>query len=163
MLNRLEKINGVLSNYLEWVGIIGFLLMMTITCVDVIGAKLFLYPVLGAIDIVKLSQLVAISFAAGATLILGKHIQVDFFMVMFPQRFQAVVDAIVSFLGFALFAVFVWQLVVYGYSLQQGSEVSSTIHLPLHLFAYGFALASLPLCLFSFTEMLKSIVKVVHP
>ena len=162
MLARLEKINEALSNYLEAVALIGFLLMMLITCADVVGAKIFLYPVLGAIDIVKLSQLVAIAFAAGSTLILGKHIQVDFFMVMFPKRFQAAVDAIINFLGFVLFGVFVWQLVVYGYSLQQGSEVSSTIHLPLQYFAYGFAIASIPLCLFSFTEMIKSVVKVVN-
>jgi TRAP-type C4-dicarboxylate transport system permease small subunit len=162
MLARLEKINEVLSHYLEGVAIVGFLMMMLITCADVLGAKLFLHPVLGSIDIVELSQLVAIAFAAGATLILGRHIQVDFFMVMFPERFQAVVDAIINFFSFALFAVFVWQLIVYGYSLQEGSEVSSTIHLPLQYFAYGFAVASIPLCLISFTEMIKSMVKVVN-
>ena len=58
------------------------LLMMVVTCIDVIGAKVFLYPLVGSIDIVKLSQLVAISFAAASALILGNHVQVEFFIVI---------------------------------------------------------------------------------
>lgn len=157
MLDRFEKFNYHLSNWLEWIGLVAILLMVTITCADVIGAKIFLRPVFGAIDIVMLAQLVAISFAAGATLIVGKHIEVEFFVMMFPKRLQVVVAAFTHLLGVALFAVIVWRLILYGYALQVTGEVSSTARIPLHYFAYGVALASVPMCLILLHRFLKSI------
>jgi len=162
VIDRLEKFNRRLSNYMEAVAVVGFLLMMVVTCIDVIGAKVFLYPLVGSIDIVKLSQLVAISFAAASALILGNHVQVEFFMVMLPKRLQAMGDFIVHLLGFLLFAVIVWRLLLYGYSLQTSGEVSSTIRIPLAGFAYGFAFASVPVCLVLLTETIKSTMIIVN-
>jgi len=142
---------------MEGVALVGFLLMMVVTCVDVIGAKVFLHPLLGSIDIVELSQLVAISFAAASALILGNHVQVEFFMVMLPKRLRAMGDCVVHLLGFLLFALIVWQLYLYGHSLQVAGEVSPTIRIPLSGFAYGFALASVPVCLVLLTKMIKSL------
>jgi TRAP-type C4-dicarboxylate transport system permease small subunit len=162
VLDRLEKFNRHLSSYMEAVALVGFLLMMLVTCVDVIGAKIFLHPLLGSIDIVKLSQLVAISFAAASALILGNHVQVEFFMVMLPKRLRAMGDSIVHLLGFLLFALIVWQLSVYGYSLQVAREVSSTIRIPLSGFAYGFAFASVPVCLVLLTKMIRSLLILIN-
>jgi TRAP-type C4-dicarboxylate transport system permease small subunit len=156
VLDRLEKFNRRLSAYMEAVALVGFLLMMVVTCVDVIGAKVFLHPLLGSIDIVELSQLVAISFAAASALILGNHVQVEFFMVMLPKRLRAMGDCVVHLLGFLLFALIVWQLYLYGHSLQAAGEVSSTIRIPLSGFAYGFALACVPVCLVLLTKMIRS-------
>jgi len=156
VLDRLEQFNRRLSAYMEAVALVGFLLMMVVTCVDVIGAKVFLHPLFGSIDIVELSQLVAISFAGASALILGNHVQVEFFMVMLPKRLRAMGDCVVHLLGFFLFALIVWQLYLYGHSLRVAGEVSSTIRIPLYGFAYGFALASVPVCLVLLTRMIKS-------
>jgi len=142
---------------MEAVAAVGLLLMMVVTCVDVVGAKVFLHPLFGSIDIVELSQLVAISFTGASALILGNHVKVEFFMVMLPKRLRALVDAIIHLLGFLLFALIVWRLLAYGYSLQEAGEVSSTIRIPLYGFAYGFAVATVPLCLVLLTDMIKSL------
>ena len=63
MLDKLEKFNGRLSDWFEWIGLAAMLLMMVTTCIDVVGAKIFRWRLFGAIDIVMLSQLVAIAFA----------------------------------------------------------------------------------------------------
>ena len=157
MLDRFERFNSRLSNWLEWVGLVAILLMVLITCADVVGAKIFLRPVFGAIDIVMLAQLAAISFAASATLIVGKHIEVEFFVVLFPKRLQAVVAAFTHLLGLALFAAIIWRLILYGYTLQINGEVSSTARIPLHFFAFGVALACVPVCLILVHKFLKSI------
>jgi TRAP-type C4-dicarboxylate transport system permease small subunit len=162
MIARLENFNRRLSAYMETVALVGFLLMMVVTCVDVIGAKIFRHPLFGSIDMVQLSQLVAISFTGASALILGNHVQVEFFMVMLPKRLRALGDCIVHLLGFLLFALIVWRLSVYGYSLQIASEVSSTIRIPLYGFAYGFAVASVPVCLVLLTEMIKSLMILIH-
>jgi TRAP-type C4-dicarboxylate transport system permease small subunit len=142
---------------MEALAAVGLLLMMVVTCVDVVGAKVFLHPLFGSIDIVELSQLVAISFTGASALILGNHVKVEFFMVMLPKRIAALGDSIIHFLGFLLFALIVWRLLVYGYSLQVANEVSPTIRIPLYGFAYGFAVASVPLCLVLLTQMIQSL------
>lgn len=161
-LDKFEKFNRLVSSWFEWVGLAGLLIMMFITCIDVIGAKLFLRPVLGAIDIVMLSQVVAISFAAAMTLILGRHVQVEFFITRLPRRVQVVTDSIVFFLGLFFFVLVVWRLCVHGYHFQTGGEMSATARIPLYLFAYGIALASIPVCLVLLLDFLKSIGKIVQ-
>ena len=160
MLEKFKKINQSFSGWLAWVGLAGILLMMVITCVDVIGAKIFLTPVFGALDIVMIAQLVAISFAGAATYILGRHVQVEFFVAILPKRAQAVVDAFILLLGVIFFALVVWRLVVYGYSFQTGGEVSPTIRMPLYPFAYGAAFAIVPLCLLLLSDFFISIRRV---
>jgi len=159
-LEKFESFNRTVSAWFERVGVCGLLMMMAITCADVIGAKLFRQPVYGALDIVMFAQLVAISYATAYALILGRHVAVEFFVILLPPRLQAVVESVISFLGLTLFALIVWRLAVYGYSLQIGGEVSATLRMPLYPFAYGVALASVPVVLVFLVGMLKAIVKV---
>ena len=160
-LEKFEKFTRRLSSWFEWIGLAGLLVMMFITCIDVIGAKLFLRPVLGAIDIVMLAQLVAISFAVASGLILGRHVQVEFFVILLPKRVQAVIECIIHLLGLSLFILIIWRLCIYGYSLQTGEEVSATARIPLYPFAYGIALASIPVCLVFLNKFLSAIVRMV--
>ena len=103
MSGRLERFNHRLSEWFEWVGLAGMLLVMVITCVDVVGAKVFLWRLLGAIDMVMLSQIVATAFAGGMTLILRRHIQVEFLFQLLSVRVQAVIDCFTSLLGLLFF------------------------------------------------------------
>ncbi len=162
MLGKFERFNRRVSNWFEWLGLAGLLLMMVITCIDVVGAKVFLWRLLGAIDIVMLSQIVAIAFAASMALILGRHIRVEFFFSLLPRRAQAVINSCVLLLGLGLFSVIVWRLCVLGYSFQTSGEYSATAHIPLYPFAYGIALASIPVCLVLLLEFLKSLTKRVQ-
>ena len=162
MLHKLEEFNRTLSAWFEWIGLAGLLVMMFITCIDVIGAKLFLKPVFGSIDIVMLSQLVAISFANAFSLLLGRHVQVEFFVPRLPRRAQAVTDSIVFLLALILFILVIWRLCVYGYSLQTGGEVTATARIPLAPFAYGIALASVPVCVVFFLEFVNSVIRIVR-
>jgi TRAP-type C4-dicarboxylate transport system permease small subunit len=161
VIEKLDKFSRLLSGWCEWIGVVGLLLMMVVTCVDVIGAKLFLRPVLGAIDIVMLSQLVAVSFAVASALLLGRHVQVEFFVVILPKRVQAGISSFTDLLGLVLFILIVWRLCVYGYSLQTGGEVSPTALIPLHPFAYGIALSSIPVCFILLLQFLNSVFRMM--
>ena len=162
MLDKFEKFNRRLSGWFEWIGLAGLLLMMVTTCIDVVGAKVFHWRLFGAIDIVMLSQLVAISFATSMALILGQHIRVEFFFNMWSRRTQAVINSVVLLLGLGLFMMIIWRLCVLGYSFQTSGEYSATAHIPYYPFAYGVALASIPVCLVFLLEFLKSLRKVVQ-
>lgn len=161
VLEKFEKFCRLLCRWFEWIGLTALFVIVFITCIDVIGSKLFRMPVFGAIDIVMLSQLVAISFAAASALILGSHIQVEFFVLILPRRVQAVIESIILLFGLALFIMIIWRLSVFGYSLQTGEETSDAARIPLYPFAYSIALASIPVCLVLLLQFFNAIVKVV--
>lgn len=156
MLSKFEKFNRRISLCFEWVGLAGLLVMMVITCVDVIGAKVFKSPILGALDIVQLCQIVAIGFAVSMTLIVGRHIQVEFFFDLLRRRVQAVISPIILLIVFVFFIVIIWQVIVLGYSFQTSGEYTATAYIPLYPFAYGLALAFVPVCLVLLVEFFKS-------
>ena len=162
MLSKFEKFNRQLSGWLEWIGVIGLLVMMFITCIDVLLTKFFTLPIQGAIDVVMFSQLIAISFALALTLILGRHIQVEFIVSRLPRRTQAVIDNIVSLLLLAFFIIVVWQLYGLGHSFQTvGEQSMSQLRIPLFPFPYAIALGSIPVCLVFLQKFLSSLVKAV--
>jgi TRAP-type mannitol/chloroaromatic compound transport system permease small subunit len=141
---------------------VAMLLIVAITCVDVVGAKVFMWRLAGAIDLVMLSQLVVVAFAAGMTLIKGRHIRVEFFIKRLPQRVQNVVDSIVLFLLLVLFSTIIWRVIVLGYSFQTSGESSATVYIPYYPFAYGIALASIPVWLILFVQLIKMLKKSVR-
>ena len=159
MIEKLERFNRRLSSWCEGLGLAALLLMMVITCIDVVGAKVFLWPLLGAIDIVMLVQIVAISFAASMALILGRHIRVEFLFDLLPRRAQTVINSFVLLLVLGLFMAIIWRLCALGYSFQTSGEYSATAYIPLYPFAYAIALACIPVCLALFLDFLKSLTK----
>ncbi len=162
MLEKLDKLNCRLSSFFESMAFIGLLMMMVITCIDVVGAKVFFWRLFGAIDIVMLSQIVAIAFAASMALILGRHIQVEFIVSRLPRQAQAVINSIISLFGFGLFCVIIWRLFVLGYSFQTSGEYSATAKIPYYPFAYGIAIASIPVCFALFLQFVNSLKKMVQ-
>jgi TRAP-type C4-dicarboxylate transport system permease small subunit len=159
MLDKFERFNRRLSDWFEWIGFAALLLIMVITCVDVVGAKVFKMPVLGSIDIVMLCQIVAISFAASMALIIGRHIRVEFFYRLLPPRVQAVINSFVYLLSLGLFIVIIWRLCAMGYAFHSSGEYSMTAYIPYYPFAYAIALAFIPICLVLLLKFIKSLRK----
>src|SRR4030067_3037425 len=93
-LNQLDKFTRAFSHSLEWVGVIGLLLMFLANFVDVVGAKLFLWPLPGATEVISFSQIVAIAPAIAFALILGRHIRVEFIVERFPKHIRAAIRSI---------------------------------------------------------------------
>jgi TRAP-type C4-dicarboxylate transport system permease small subunit len=159
-LEKFDRFNQRISFFVEWIGLAGLLLMMFITCIDVIGAKMFKTPVPGALDIVMISQLLAVAFAVAASLLLGRHVEVEFFVPLLPKTLQSIIDAFVYLCCLLLFAVISWRLFVYGYSMQTGNEVSPTIRIPLYGFAYGAGVSCIPVCLVYLHRFILSLLRI---
>ena len=160
MLAKFEKYNKRLSGWFEWVGVAALLGMMVVTLIDVVGNKLFNSPLLGSLDLLQFFQGVAIAFACAMTLIIGRHVKVEFLVTRLPSRAQAIIESIALFLGLGLFVLLVWRLTVLGHYMQTGGETTYTIHIPRMLPAYGMALASIPVCLVFLQKFLSSLTKV---
>jgi TRAP-type C4-dicarboxylate transport system permease small subunit len=141
---------------------IGILLMFLANFLDVVGAKLFLWPLPGVTEVISFSQIVAIAPAIAFTLLLGRHIRVEFIIDRLPKRLQAAITSISSFLSLILFVLVVWQSYVYGQSLQKAGEIGSTSHLPFYPFAYLIAFCCIPVCLVFLVEILRSLSEVFN-
>ena len=159
MLDTIERFNHRLSGWFERIGLVGLLLMMVVTCVDVVGSKVFRWPLPGSIDMVQLAQTVAIAFAASMALILGRHVEVEFFVRHLPQRVGAVIHSVIMLLGLGFFMLILWRMSLFGHSLQTQGDYSATIHIPYYPFAYGIALGTIPVCVVYLLELLKSLKK----
>src|SRR4030042_2787569 len=161
MLEKFEKFNRTVSGWGEWIGFGAIFLMVALTCVDVLGAKLFRLPVSGSLDVMMLAPLIAVSFAAAMALIQDRHVQVEFIMLLLPKRTQALVDCLVQLLCLSLFMMIVWRLFAHGYHLQTGGEETATVRIPISPFSYASALAILPVCLVFLQKFLSSILRVI--
>jgi len=157
VLNHLDNFTKSFSRSLEWVGVIGILLMFLVNFIDVVGAKLFLWPLPGSVEIISFSQIVAIAPAIAFTLILGRHIRVEFIIDRFPKRIRAAISSVSSFFSLILFVLIIWQSYLYGVSLQKAGEIGSTSYLPFYPFAYLIAFCAIPVCLVFLMEVLKSL------
>jgi TRAP-type C4-dicarboxylate transport system permease small subunit len=155
-IGKFEKCVHLLSGCFGWVGFAGGLVMMFITAVDVIAAKVFASPIPGTIEIVMLSQVVAIAFVAPLTQIIGNHVRVEFFLTYLPKRTQAIISSIVDLLLILFFILIVWRLYAYGNSLRAGGQVSSTAEIAIYPFAYGAAAAMMVVCFALILEFIKS-------
>jgi TRAP-type C4-dicarboxylate transport system permease small subunit len=160
MLSRFDRIINRLSSVFEHFALLNLLMMVAITCLDVIGAKMFLRPILGAIDLVMLNQLLAVSFAATATLLLGRHVQVEFVTMLLPKRIRTALESVVWLVVLFFFVIVVWRMFVY--AAGTGGEVSATARIPLSPFACATAIAFIPVCLAIMADLYKSIRKMGH-
>ena len=160
-MSKFDSFNRKLSSRIQHVGIAAFIVMMIVTTLDVLGTKLLLIPVPGALDIMMMAQLIAISFGISATLIAGGHIQVEFFVMLFPKKIQIFVELFSNLLGLVLFALITCHLFKYGCDLKEYNEVSPTIRLPLYPFAMAAAIACIPAFLVYLHGIFRTLYEVI--
>ncbi len=158
---RLEKIANASSKWVNWVAGVGLLAMLGLIVADVIGIKLFKWPIPGAIEMVGFLGVVVIVFAIAYTQVLRGHIHVEFLTMRLPMRVQAGIAAFVSLLGLALFILLAWRSYDYGRVLQVTGEVSMTQRIPFYPFVYAIAFSCIFISLVLLVEFLKSVMKAV--
>ncbi|MHB8766908.1 MAG: TRAP transporter small permease, partial [Deferrisomatales bacterium] len=108
-----------------------------------------------------LLQLTSMSFGASMALILGRHVQVEFFAMLWPKRVQALMDAAVRLICLVLFVLIAWRLIEHGHHLRTGGEVSPTAKIPIAPFTYAAAVAMIPMCLVLFHQLLVSVQRMI--
>lgn len=146
-LERFERFNQSFSSATETVALAAVTFMVALTCVDVLGAKLFLLPVPGSLDMMMMAQLVGVTFAAAATLVRGRHVAVEFFVLLLPRRPQAMLALLVEVALLALFLIIAWRLFAEAVELQTSHEVTPTAAIPIAPFAGAAGIAMIPVCL----------------
>lgn len=154
-MNFVNKVAELVGRFGEWVGIVGIISMIGVTCADVLGAKLFNLPVPGSTEIVRLIQIMTLSAVIAATYRGRGHVSVDMFITRFPKQWQSIAGAVTSSLGLMLFVLLAWQGFAYGYSLQEAGEVTGTVELPFAPFVYVFAFFMIPVAMMMLCDLVR--------
>lgn len=156
-MNGLKRLAWRLSRAGEWIGTVGILVMVVVTCADVLGAKIFNRPVPGSTEIVSLVQVAVIIFAVAATQRERGHISVEMFVLKMPPRLRATVKSLTSLAGLVLFSLLVWEGFALGNEYLEAGEVTATILIPFYPFAWGFALALVPVVMMMLCDLVEAL------
>ena len=157
ILDRITQYSRLVSRGFEWVGMLAFVMMLVSTCVDVIGAKLFKWPLPGGTEIIYMIQIIAIAGALAITQIDNQHIRVEFFVDLASRKMKALLTGIVSILGVALFALLSWQSYKYGMKLLGTGDITTSARIPFYPFAFWIALSCIPMCFVLLVEFIRSV------
>jgi TRAP-type C4-dicarboxylate transport system permease small subunit len=161
MVVLLDGYIALVTRILSWIAGIGLVGMLLIIVADVIGIKIFSYPVPGGTEIVTFLEVVAIAFAVPYTQVVHGHVAVDFIIEKFPRRAKLIIDAFTTLFGVCLFAVTAWYSFKYAGKLRSTGEVSMTQQIPYYPFVYGMAACFVAIFLVTVADLVKSITKAV--
>lgn len=149
---RFIRIAGVL----EWVGLMGLMLMLLFTLIDVIGSVVFNSPLTGATELVGAMQIIAIAGGVAIAFYTKRHIAIDFLIMHLPRPLKKAVNKFVAVVCLVFFIILCWQSFIYGVTLQKSGEMTSTAHVPLYPFAYFIALAAVIAALYFVDQLLPA-------
>jgi len=161
IIDRLERFTNSFSHWLNRLAGVGLVAMLGLVVADIVGIKLFKWPIPGGIEMVGFLGVVVVAFAIAYTQVQRGHIQVEFAVMRLPKRVQAGVAAFASLLGLALFALLAWRSYEFGRVLQATGEVSMTQGIPFYPFVYAIAFCCIPVCLLLLVEFFRSVAKAV--
>ncbi|MCG2775132.1 MAG: TRAP transporter small permease [Desulfobacterales bacterium] len=154
-----ERIGNELARLLYWIAGTAIIVMMVLTCGDVI-LRFFRRPIPGTYELVCFLGAVAVAFAMAHTTVQKGHVAVSLVVRLFPARIQGLVESITSTFGFIFFALIAWQSVLYAKDLYASGEVSLTLQLPFYPFVYGIGFSAAAVCLVLLTDLFKNLMKV---
>ena len=160
-LQTIKQWNHTLCKVVENAGLVAFLFMMLLTTVDVFGAKVFLKPVPGSLDLMMLAQLISMSFALGASFVAHRHVRVEFFVPMLPKFLQKLSACLIHALVLGLFVIMCWRLFLHGLDFKTYGEVSPTIRVQLYPYVYCAAAAFIPACIAAAINLIQALIEVI--
>jgi TRAP-type C4-dicarboxylate transport system permease small subunit len=156
-----KSVNSV-SSWSERVGLVAMAAMALTTLIDVIGSKVFKWPLPGSTEITSVVQVIAIASGLAFSKIDGRHIRVEFLLEWMPQRGKAALDVFSALLGLGLFAVAGWMTYEHGLSLFNSGTKTFLLGIPLSPFSFWIALGCIPMCFVIIIELVASIERMLR-
>lgn len=159
-MEAFQKALDSVIKVLRLVGALALVLMMLITCADVLFRG-FDRPIIWAVDTVGFMAVLALACAMPYTQVEGGHVGVDLLVLKMSPRGQAAIDAITGTVSTVLFGIVSWQMWRYATELASKGEVSMTVQIPKSPFIYAVSVCFGILCVAIFTEVIRNIGKAV--
>lgn len=159
-MEAFQKALDFVIKALRLVGASALVLMMLITCADVLFRG-FDRPIIWAVDTVGFMAVLALACAMPYTQVEGGHVGVDLLVLKMSPRGQAIIDAITGCVSTVLFGVVSWQMWRYAQELASKGEVSMTVQIPKAPFIYAVSVCFGILCIAILANVIRSIEQAV--
>ena len=159
-MNILERIAENLAKYLYWIAGAAIIVMMLLTCADVV-LRFFRRPIPGTYELICFLGAVSVAFAMAHTTIEKGHVSVSFVVSLFPKKIQDIIACVTTSFGLCFFTLIAWQSMVYANDLRFTDEVSLTLELPFYPFVYGIGFSAGVVCLILFCDLINRLMKII--
>lgn len=157
LLEKFEKFVILISKWFNVIAGIGIVAMLVLVTADIIGNKVFKYPIPGGIEFVTFIAVVAIAFAIAQTQLMRGHIEVEFIVDRMPPPAQRIISIIIYIFSMILFILLAWRSFIYANELMLSGEVSMTRGIPFYPFVYMLGLCSIVVFLVLLLQFIKTI------
>ncbi len=119
-------------------GIAALLIMMLIgvTCVDVVGRYLLNRPFGGAYELTQILLTALVFMALPLTSADGGHVEVDLALHLFPRGFQRLLGRLAGLVSAVVLVYFAWRLIEIGLDQLRGGTRSASLALPMAPLAF---------------------------
>lgn len=125
-----------IERFLDLVSAFFLMLMMLVTCIDVIGRYLFQSPLSGAYESNELMLLIVVFIALPRVSWQGKHLTVSLIDGLLTSRSLRLQDITISLVSAVILAVFAQALWQHAIQLADYGDMSNTLNVPLAPLAY---------------------------
>jgi TRAP-type C4-dicarboxylate transport system permease small subunit len=129
--------------------------------IDVVGAKLFHWPLPAGIEAVYLLQVIAIAGALAISKIDGRHVRIEL-IDRLPQPAIGIIHSLVALIGLVLFVILTWASYDYAQALRTNHEVTATVKIAIYPFALWMALCCIPMILILVKEFISSLLETIR-
>ena len=155
-MEKYDRFTRQLGELFNWVSVAAVAAMLAVVVVDIVGSKVFRWPIPGSMDIIGLLGLLIAAFAIARTETFKQHVRVDFFLLRLKERNQGIIGIVTSLFCLILFGLVIWRGFDYAIRLQDSMLSSPTLRIPFYPFAFALAIACIPLFLILLMELFAS-------
>jgi TRAP-type transport system small permease protein len=156
-----KNLIGHIASVVNRIGVFFVLVMMILTTADVILRYVFNRPILGVFEMTEFMMLIVVGFALAYTQLMKNNINVELISNKLPAKVQLALDAFSYLLGFGVFALIAWQLILGANKQVVRHIVSGTLGIPLEYFYYLFSFSCILLCVIYIVDIVDSITRMV--
>ncbi len=129
-----QRIARTISHILGSAGIGFIIILMFITCIDVLGRYIFNRPLSGTYELSELCMASLTLLGWAYTQALKSHIDIDLLYTHLPRKTRTVLDLIIPLLGIALFVFVAWQSIYFITDSFKWHETTEMLKIPTWTF-----------------------------
>ena len=157
-MNKFWTLLEYIQDKMKMVGAFCLAGMVLITCISVL-ARIFNHPVFGAEEIVAILATMVIALTLPYAHKERAHIGVEILMQIFSLKTQCIIKLCTSILGFCLFSIVTWRMIVYAHTIQKSGELSMNLQLPMYYIIYILSFCFLIFSVFILQDIIKYLKK----
>lgn len=156
--------NRIISSISQWIHSVGLgilVALMFLTFADVFLRYVFNRPIEGAYELTQYMMAFVVGLGIAYCAVLKGHISIELVVSRLPQRTQAIIDTITSFISMVLLGLITWQYVLHVPESLQSGRLSVILYIPIYPFVAVVLVGSAVLTLVLMAQFVENLSKAV--